>query len=84
MKNLRAWDGIEGGGGYTYDVIRLNFTYWIDDRGTIYYAPIGGGDLMIWCPAKDLQRHLHHLAQIKARANPVSRFKAARRAASPL
>lgn len=84
MKNLHAWDGREGGGGYIYDVIAAPFLYWIDGRGTVYYTPREGGDPIIWCPAKDLQRHLRRLDQLKARSDSYFRFVAARRAADPL
>lgn len=77
MKNLHAWDGIEGGYGHIYDVLQSNWSYWIDDRGTVYYTPREGGDLLIWCPAKDLRRHLRQLDQIKACTDPDFRFKAA-------
>ena len=68
MKKMHAWDGREGGGGFTYDVIASGFCFWIDEGGTVYYAPRTDPEgVVIWCPADRLRRHLHHLAQIHAR-----------------
>ena len=63
--DLIKWDGKKGT-NYPHE-LNDNFNYYIDANNTVYYSNPNINDCMIWCSGKDLNRHCHHLAQIKAR-----------------
>jgi hypothetical protein len=67
--NLKPWNGKDASGSYQLPEDQM--TGWnmqIDDDGTIYYMSHETiPKLLIWCPAKRLSKHLHHLEQIAAR-----------------
>ena len=63
--DLIKWDGKKGT-SYPYE-LNDTFNYYIDANNTVYYTGKDDDDCRIWCSGKDLNRHCHHLAQIKAR-----------------
>lgn len=65
--SLVKWDGKKGT-FYPYDTKAENeyCEYFISASGDIYFS-VAGGSSGLWCPASDLNKHCHHLAQIRAR-----------------
>ena len=62
---LIQWDGFEG--GYSYNTDSDNLNYYIAADRTVYYTNPDGTDARIWCAGPQLRKHLHRLAQIRAR-----------------
>ena len=64
---MKPWDGYNAyrEDWCRYDTDSNQWEYGIDDTGTVYYRQCGSTEWHIWCPAKNLTRHLRHLENIK-------------------
>lgn len=67
--NLKPWDGKDKSGRYQYPLKEIrDWDMTIDDEGNIwYYTHEDIPKLNLWCTAKRLTSHMHHLEQIKYR-----------------